>query len=50
MGKRSKLETVNFFLNCLMLLLGRLDSQQFENAIAESGPQVSETLISQVAL
>lgn len=31
-----------------MLLLGRLDGQQLENAIAESGPQISETLISQV--
>lgn len=33
-----------------MLLLGRLDGQQFENAIAESGPQISEILISQVML
>ncbi|KAL6536051.1 hypothetical protein OROHE_012895 [Orobanche hederae] len=47
-GKSSKLETVNFFLNCLMLLLGRLDSQQFENTIAESWTQISEILISQL--
>ncbi|KAL1549976.1 hypothetical protein AAHA92_17995 [Salvia divinorum] len=47
-GKSSKIETVNFFLNCLMLLLGRLNGQQFENAITESGPQLSEILISQL--
>ncbi|KAG6428987.1 hypothetical protein SASPL_107026 [Salvia splendens] len=47
-GKSSKIETVNFFLNCLMLLLGRLNGQQFENAITESGPQLSEIFISQL--
>ncbi|KAH6818792.1 hypothetical protein C2S51_002395 [Perilla frutescens var. frutescens] len=47
-GKSSKSETVIFFLNCLMLLLGRLDSQQFEDAITESGSQISEILLSQL--
>ncbi|XP_042053804.1 uncharacterized protein LOC121798730 isoform X2 [Salvia splendens] len=47
-GKSSIIETVNFFLNCLMLLLGRLNDQQFENAITEAGPQLSEILISQL--
>lgn len=48
MGKSSKSETISFFLNCLMLLLGRLDSQQFENAITESGSQISQILMSQL--
>lgn len=50
MGKSSKSETINFFLNCLLLLLGRLDNQQFENAITESGSQISQVLMSQVVL
>ncbi|KAL8489605.1 hypothetical protein ACS0TY_025004 [Phlomoides rotata] len=48
MGKSSKSETINFFLNCLLLLLGRLDNQLFENAITESGSQITQVLISQL--
>ncbi|KAL6505989.1 hypothetical protein OROHE_022708 [Orobanche hederae] len=44
----SKSETINFFLNCLMLLLGRLDSQQFGNVIGEFGSQISQVLVSQL--
>ncbi|KAL6530431.1 hypothetical protein OROMI_028320 [Orobanche minor] len=44
----SKSETINFFLNCLMLLLGRLDSQQFGNVIGEFGYQISQVLVSQL--
>ncbi|KAI5682940.1 hypothetical protein M9H77_04168 [Catharanthus roseus] len=41
-------ETVKFFLTCLSLLLGRLDSKQFETALADYGPQLSKVLISQL--
>ncbi|KAI3472180.1 hypothetical protein Pfo_029668 [Paulownia fortunei] len=48
MSKNSKSETVIFFLNCLLLLLGRLDNQQFGNAITEFGSQISQVLMSQL--
>ncbi|KAL6523246.1 hypothetical protein OROGR_016849 [Orobanche gracilis] len=44
----SKSETTNFFLNCLLLLLGRLDNQQLGNAIEEFGSQISQVLVSQL--
>ncbi|KAL0359508.1 UNVERIFIED_CONTAM: hypothetical protein Sangu_0800200 [Sesamum angustifolium] len=47
MSKDSKSDTINFFLNCLLLLLGRLDNQQFGNAITEFGSQISQVLMSQ---
>ncbi|KAL8041485.1 hypothetical protein ABFS82_10G166000 [Erythranthe guttata] len=47
-SKSSKSETINFFLNCLLLLLGRLDNEQFANAVTEFGSQVSQVLISQL--
>ncbi|KAL0453083.1 UNVERIFIED_CONTAM: hypothetical protein Slati_1286400 [Sesamum latifolium] len=48
MSKDSKSDTINFFLNCLLLLLGRLDNQQFGNAITEFGSQISQVLMSQL--
>ncbi|KAK6124646.1 hypothetical protein DH2020_041610 [Rehmannia glutinosa] len=48
MSRNSKSETINFFLNCLLLLLGRLDNQQFGNAITEYGSQISQVLMSQL--
>ncbi|PIN16692.1 hypothetical protein CDL12_10657 [Handroanthus impetiginosus] len=48
MSKDSKSGTINFFLNCLLLLLGRLDNQQFGNAITEFGHQISQVLMSQL--
>ncbi|KAK6124641.1 hypothetical protein DH2020_041613 [Rehmannia glutinosa] len=48
MSRNSKSETINFFLNCLLLLLGRLDNQQFGNAITEFGSQISQVLMSQL--
>ncbi|KAK4404886.1 hypothetical protein Sango_0857200 [Sesamum angolense] len=48
MSKDSKSDTINFFLNCLLLLLGRLDNQQFGNAITEFGSQISQVLMSQM--
>ncbi|GFP89684.1 hypothetical protein PHJA_001112200 [Phtheirospermum japonicum] len=47
-SRDSKSETIKFFLNCLLLLLGRLDNQQFGNAIEEFGPQISQVLMSQL--
>ncbi|KAL7138505.1 hypothetical protein ABFS83_10G168700 [Erythranthe nasuta] len=47
-SKSSKSKTINFFLNCLLLLLGRLDNEQFANAVTEFGSQVSQVLISQL--
>ncbi|KAL0383567.1 UNVERIFIED_CONTAM: hypothetical protein Scaly_0644000 [Sesamum calycinum] len=49
MSKDSKSDTINFFLNCLLLLLGRLDNQQFGNAITEFGSQISQVLMSQLS-
>ncbi|CAK9169072.1 unnamed protein product [Ilex paraguariensis] len=48
--KDSGTETMKFFLNCLSLLLGRLDVKQFDNAMAEYAPKISQVLISQVAV
>lgn len=41
-------ETIKFFLNCISLLVGRLDKKQFENAVCESGLQTSNFLLSLV--
>ncbi|KAJ8638025.1 hypothetical protein MRB53_012292 [Persea americana] len=40
------METIKFFLNCISLLVGRLDKKQFENAVCESGLQTSNFLLS----
>ncbi|KAF8403828.1 hypothetical protein HHK36_011934 [Tetracentron sinense] len=47
-NKDSGIETRKFFLNCLSLLLGRLDSKQFEIAMSEYGLQISNLLLSQL--
>ncbi|KAL3637259.1 hypothetical protein CASFOL_019558 [Castilleja foliolosa] len=47
-SRDSKSETINFFLNCLLLLLGRLSNLQFGNAIEEFGSQISQVLMSQL--
>lgn len=49
-NKDSGIETINFFLSCLLLLLGRLDGKQFESVMSEYGMQISRVLISQVAM
>ncbi|XP_051138926.1 uncharacterized protein LOC127256780 isoform X2 [Andrographis paniculata] len=43
-----KLETINFFLNCLLLLLGKLDNKMFGDAIEEFGSKISQILLSQL--
>ncbi|KAL3819820.1 hypothetical protein ACJIZ3_005725 [Penstemon smallii] len=48
MNKDSRSETINFFLNCLLLLLGRLNHQQFDNAVTEFGSRLSQVLMSQL--
>lgn len=48
MDKSGGLETIKFFLNCVSLLLGRLDSKQFDTALADYGPQLLKVLISQL--
>ncbi|XP_022967683.1 uncharacterized protein LOC111467138 [Cucurbita maxima] len=40
-------ETIIFFLNCLCLLLGRLDSKKFESTVSEYGSQISQVLLLQ---
>ncbi|XP_057982158.1 uncharacterized protein LOC131167378 isoform X2 [Malania oleifera] len=44
----SRIETRKFFLNCLSLLLGRLDNRQLESTISEYGLQISQMLVSQL--
>ncbi|KAG8371928.1 hypothetical protein BUALT_Bualt12G0013800 [Buddleja alternifolia] len=48
MNKNSRAETINFFLNCLMLLLGRLNNEQFGSVITEFGSQISQVVMSQL--
>lgn len=43
-------ETRKFFLNCLCLLLGRLDSKKFEATTVEYGMQISDVLLPQVVM
>lgn len=44
------LETRKFFLNCLCLLLGRLDIKRFESTVSEFGMNISRILVPQVPL
>ncbi|XP_023543535.1 uncharacterized protein LOC111803391 isoform X3 [Cucurbita pepo subsp. pepo] len=46
-GNKDGRETIIFFLNCLCLLLGRLDSKKFESTVSEYGSQISQVLLSQ---
>lgn len=48
--KDGGLETRKFFLNCLCLLLGRLDSKRFESTVSEFGMNISRILVTQVLL
>lgn len=41
-------ETVKFFLNCISLLLGRLDHKHFDIAVAEYGTRLANLLILQL--
>lgn len=47
-SKDGGVETRKFFLNCLCLLLGRLDSKKFESTIEEYGMQISRVLLPQL--
>ncbi|XP_059298571.1 uncharacterized protein LOC132051492 isoform X1 [Lycium ferocissimum] len=47
-NKESGKETIIFFLNCLALLLGRLNGKQFETTIEEYGSRLSQAIISQL--
>ena len=47
-NKDGGLETRKFFLNCLCLLLGRLDSKRFESTVLEFGMNISRILVPQV--
>ncbi|XP_028774436.1 uncharacterized protein LOC114731438 isoform X1 [Neltuma alba] len=46
--KDSEVETRRFFLNCLCLLLGRLDSKKFESIVLERGMDISRVLVPQL--
>ncbi|XP_054775738.1 uncharacterized protein LOC129284315 isoform X2 [Prosopis cineraria] len=46
--KDSEVETRRFFLICLCLLLGRLDSKKFESTILECGMDISRILVPQL--
>lgn len=43
-----EVETRKFFLNCLCLLLGRLDDKRFESTVLERGIDISRVLVPQV--
>lgn len=43
-----EVETRKFFLNCLCLVLGRLDSKRFESTVLECGMDISHILVPQV--
>ncbi|XP_073132125.1 uncharacterized protein [Henckelia pumila] len=47
-SRDSRTETINFFLNCILLTLGRLDNQQFGNALEEFGSRLTQVLMSQL--
>ncbi|KAK9986731.1 hypothetical protein SO802_031682 [Lithocarpus litseifolius] len=47
-SKDGGVETRKFFINCLCLLLGRLDSKKFESTIVEYGMQISRELLPQL--
>ncbi|XP_037491270.1 uncharacterized protein LOC105645187 isoform X2 [Jatropha curcas] len=47
-NKDAGVETRKFFLNCLCLLLGRLDGKKFESIMSEYGMQISRILLSQL--
>ncbi|XP_008442244.1 uncharacterized protein LOC103486160 isoform X1 [Cucumis melo] len=46
-GNKKARETMIFFLNCLCLLLGRLDSKKIESTVSEYGTQISQVLLLQ---
>lgn len=48
--KDGGVETRKFFLNCLCLLLGRLDSKKFEATTVEYGTRISDILLPQVVM
>ncbi|KAI4348718.1 hypothetical protein L6164_009405 [Bauhinia variegata] len=47
-NKDGGVETRKFFLNCLCLLLGRLDSKRFESTVLECGMEISRILVPQL--
>ncbi|XP_021893322.1 uncharacterized protein LOC110811211 isoform X2 [Carica papaya] len=47
-NKTNGIETRKFFLNCLCLLLGRLDGKRFESTTSEYGMQLVRVLLSQL--
>ncbi|XP_004493519.1 uncharacterized protein [Cicer arietinum] len=47
-NKDGGLETMKFFLNCLCLLLGRLDGKRFESTMSEIGMKISRILVPQL--
>ncbi|KAD3336291.1 hypothetical protein E3N88_31810 [Mikania micrantha] len=44
----SGISTINFFLNCLLLLLGRFTSKQFDAAMMEHRPHITRVVASQL--
>ncbi|XP_076905850.1 uncharacterized protein LOC143561739 isoform X2 [Bidens hawaiensis] len=44
----SGISTINFFLNCLLLLLGRFTSKQFDNAMMEHRADITRVVASQL--
>ncbi|KAL2466133.1 ARM repeat superfamily protein [Abeliophyllum distichum] len=48
-NKDGGVDIIKFFLNCLSLLLGRLDDKKFGTAMTDFGSQLSQVLISQLS-
>ncbi|XP_049934180.1 uncharacterized protein LOC116255757 isoform X3 [Nymphaea colorata] len=44
----SSVETRKFFLNCISLILGRLDSGEIELVVSENGPRILTVLFAQI--
>ncbi|KAI3811705.1 hypothetical protein L1987_21434 [Smallanthus sonchifolius] len=44
----SGISTINFFLNCLLLLMGRFTSKQFDTAMMEHRPHITRVVASQL--
>ncbi|KAL4587515.1 hypothetical protein LXL04_000386 [Taraxacum kok-saghyz] len=48
-NKESGIATINFFINCLLLLIGRFTSKQFDTAMIEHRLDITRVVVSQLS-